>query len=74
MFSRLFQKVGTYAEHHQILFALIVGVCAVSFSWGVEKMLDTHVFPQSPILGYSIAIFGGLFGLFLTKHYVLHEL
>lgn len=74
MFSKLFQKIGTFADHHQALCGIIIGFSAISISWGVEKILETYLILENPLHGYGVAIFGGLFALWLTKHYVLHEL
>jgi hypothetical protein len=72
MFTEIFEKVDSFAHHHQALFAFIVGVSAICFSWGVEKLLEEYLFPNNKLYGYLTAIFGGLSIMWLTKHFVLH--
>lgn len=74
MFLKVFKKISTFADHHQALCAMIIGVSAISISWGVEKIFETYLILDNPLMGYGLAIFGGLFVLWLTKHYVLHEI
>jgi hypothetical protein len=71
MFEELFKKLNDFEDHHQVLFALIVTLGIVCFSWGVEKLLDEYVFPQKPIYGYLIAIAFGLFLIWICKHVIL---
>lgn len=71
MFGELFDKLNTFAHHHQVLFALIVGFCFISISWGVEKFLEDYVFPKRTLTSYFIVIVGGLFLLWITQHFIL---
>lgn len=72
MFSKLIEKLNYLEDHHQMLVALFIAIGVVSFSWGVEKILEEYVFPKKPLYGYIVAIIGGLILLWLTKHFVLH--
>lgn len=72
MFITIFKKLDTFQEHHQVLFALMIVLGVVCISWGIEKILEEHIFPKKPFYGYIIAIAIGLFLLWLTKHVVLH--
>lgn len=71
MFSAIVNKLQTFEEHHQVLFALIVVIGIVLVSWGIEKILEEYVFPQKPLHGYLLVIIIGLFLLWLTKHIIL---
>jgi hypothetical protein len=72
MFSKLFKKLDTFEEHHQVLFALVVVLGIILISWGVEKILEEHIFPHRPFYGYVVVIVAGLAVLWLAKHVVLH--
>lgn len=72
MFSKLFKKLDTFEEHHQALFALVVILSIILISWGVEKILEEHIFPGKPFYGYVVVIVAGLFVLWFAKHVVLH--
>lgn len=74
MFSKILSKLSEYGENHQALFAIIVTLSLISISWGVESILEEYFFPKKPIFGYIIAIVMGLTLLWLTKHYILHEI
>lgn len=71
MFAELFQKLNEFEDHHQVLFALIVTLGIVCFSWGIEKLLEEYIFPKRPLYGYLIAIVMGLVLLGLCKHVIL---
>lgn len=71
MFNTLFNKLQTFEEHHQVLFALIVVFGVILVSWGFEKILEEYIFPHRPFYGYVLAITIGLFLLWLTKHVIL---
>lgn len=72
MFSRLFKKIGTFADHHQMLISLVIAFSIISVSWGFEKILERHLLPSHPLYGYLIAIIGGLFILWVLQHFILH--
>ena len=74
MFSKLFNNLNEFADHHQIVFAVIVTVSLICFTWGFEKLLETYLWPHKPVIGYAIACFGGLFILWLVQHYILHAI
>ena len=74
MFSQILHKLSEYGENHQALFAIIVTLSLISISWGVESILELYFFPKKPVYGYIIAIAMGLILLWLTKHYILHEI
>jgi hypothetical protein len=72
MFSDIIEKLSTFADHHQVMFASIIALAFICFSWGVEKVLEMHLFPKNPVYGYLTAITGSLFLLWFTHHYILH--
>lgn len=72
MFERLTEKLTDLSLHHQVAFALITVISIVCVSWGVELLLKEYIFPEKPVYAALIAIIGGLFFLWLTKHVVLH--
>lgn len=72
MFEKLANKLSTFADHHQVAFALIVGFAAVCFTWGLEKLLEHYVGRHYAPLGYFLVLGGGLLLLWITKHFVLH--
>ena len=72
MFSKLFAKVSTFADHHQLIFAIVVAICVVIISWAIEQILDRYIFHQKKLLGYIAAIVTALIVLWLVKHFVLH--
>lgn len=72
MFSKLFDKIRTLADHHQAFIAIVIAVCVITFTWGVERLLEHYIFPKKSLRGYIIAIVVGLFILWLTRHFVLH--
>lgn len=72
MFSRVLDKVSEFADHHQAIFAVIVGFSVICLSWGVEKILENYLFPKKPVYGYVTAIITGLTLLWLTQHFILH--
>lgn len=72
MFSRLFDNLSEFADHHQLIFAIIIGFSFICFTWGLEKLLETFLWPSKPVVGYTVAFIGGLTMLWLVQHYVLH--
>lgn len=72
MFSKIVEKINTFGDHHQTLFAVIIAFAIICCSWGVEKILEEYVFPHKPLYGYIATIMGGLLLLWLTKHFILH--
>jgi hypothetical protein len=72
MFKQFFAKLSTFGEHHQALTAFIITFAIICISWGIERILEEYVFPRKPLYGYLLAISGGLFLLWLTKHVILH--
>ena len=73
MFANFFQKIGTFADHHQLLIAGIIAFSIISLTWGIEKLLETYLFPNKPNIGYATAIIVGLTLLWIIKHYTLRE-
>lgn len=72
MFERIFDKLSEFADHHQAIFAVIVGFSVICLSWGVEKILEHYLFPRKKPFGFIAAIVIGLSVLWLTQHYILH--
>lgn len=73
MFNSFFQKMGTFADHHQILIASIVAFGIICLTWGIEKLLELYLFPTKPARGYAAAVIIGIALLWITKHYTLKE-
>lgn len=73
MFANFFQKLSSFADHHQLLIAGIIAFSITSLTWGVEKLLESYLFPNKPRLGYAVAIIVGITLLWVTKHYTLRE-
>lgn len=74
MFTKIFDKLSTFGEHHQMLFAGVVTLGVILVSWGVEKILEEFIFPHKPRYGYVLTVLIGLSLLWLTKHVILHVL
>lgn len=73
MLDRLWQRLITFQDHHQVLFAVIIALGIISCSWGIEKLFETFLFPRRPVYGYIFALFMGALLLWITKHLILHE-
>ena len=72
MFNNIFEKVGAFEHHHQAIFAIVVAVGIVLFSWGIEKILEHYIFPRKPLAGYISMVVLGVFLLWMTKVVVLN--
>ena len=72
MLEKIWDKLNTFQDHHQVFFALIVISGIVCFSWGLERFLEEYVFPKKSLKSYIIAISFGLLIFLLTKHVILH--
>jgi uncharacterized membrane protein YjjP (DUF1212 family) len=72
MFSQLFAKISTFANHHQAMIAGVVTLGFVCVTWGIEKILERYIFSGSSLAGYIAAIGLGLLLLWITQHYILH--
>lgn len=72
MLHELWQKLHSFQDHHQILFALVAGFAVICTSWGLQKIFETFLFPSKPY-GYILAITLGLGLLWITKHVIMHE-
>lgn len=73
MLTKLWDRLHTFQDHHQVLFALIVAFAVIAASWGLQKLLETYFFPTRPVYGYVLAIVLGLALLWLTKHVIMQE-
>lgn len=74
MFSKLFSKMSTFADHHQAIIAALVTLSVICVSWGFEKILENFVFHKKTFTGYFIVVCTGLLMLWLIQHYVLHAI
>jgi hypothetical protein len=72
MFAEFFEKISNYANHHQAIFASLIAISIICFTWGVEKILETYLFPSKPLYGYFAAIIASLAVLWFIHHFVLH--
>lgn len=72
MFQELFEKLNSFASHHQAAFAGLVTICLICISWGIENLLELYLMPHKPVHAYCIAIAGGMLVLWLVQHYILH--
>ncbi len=72
MFEKLFTKISTFADHHQALVAVVIALSLICVSWGIEEILDNHIFPKKGLFGYMTAIIIGSLTLFVVQHYILH--
>jgi hypothetical protein len=72
MFEAFFNKFKTLADHHQVIFALIIALCIICVTWGVEKILEFYIFPNKPLVGYIVLIISGLLLLWVLQHFILH--
>lgn len=61
----------SFASHHQFLIILMIISGMTLISWGIESILENHVFKNKPFYGYVIAITVGFLFLIFTKHFVL---
>lgn len=73
MFASFFQKMGSFADHHQLLIAGIIAFSVICLTWGVEKLLELYLFPTKPARGYVAAVLLGLSLLWIIKHFTLRE-
>jgi hypothetical protein len=71
MFTELFKNFSTFAASHQILITGLIAFGLICLTWGIEKILETYLFPKKPIFGYLIAILGGIALLWTLKHVIL---
>jgi len=71
MFSELIDKFNTFSSQHQVFIASLAAFCIVVATWGFEHLMDRYFFSKRPI-GYVIAFFGGIFFLWVIKHYIMH--
>lgn len=71
-YSNLYDKLSEFGHHHQIIFGVIVALCAMLVSWGIERILDVYIFPSKHIYGYLGAVIFGLSTLWIVQHFVLH--
>lgn len=74
MLSQLFNKLVSFAAHHQILCTACIALGIICVTWGVEKILEHYIFLQQPPLGYLLAIVGGVGMLWIIQHFILHIL
>jgi hypothetical protein len=72
MFTEIVTKLSALGQRHQIIFTIIVAFCFICISWGIEKILDEHVFPHKPLHGYILIITSSLVILWLIQHLILH--
>jgi hypothetical protein len=74
MLVKLFRKLSTLGDHHQLLFSLLIALSIICISWAIERILEDYIFPHKPLYGYIVTLLMGLFVLWLTKHFILHVL
>lgn len=72
MFSELITKLNSFGGHHQVLFALIIGLCLIAMTWSIEHILEEYILPNKPWYGYISVIILSLLLLWLIKHVILH--
>lgn len=73
MFANFFNKLSTFADHHQLIIGSIIAISVILVTWGIEKILETYVFPKNRVRDYMIAVSLGLALLWLIKHFTLRE-
>lgn len=71
MFSELLDKLNSFQDHHQVFFAIFVMFGLVIFSWGIERILEEHIFIRKTKTNYLIAVSIGIIIMWLTKHIIL---
>ncbi len=69
----MFKKINTFKSHHQIIFAIIIGVSLICFWRGVWGLLDMYLLPNNEELSYWASLAVGLFILYGTN-YIVKEL
>ncbi|HJM68776.1 MAG TPA: hypothetical protein QGF02_02400 [Candidatus Babeliales bacterium] len=72
MFKEIFSRVSELEHHYQAVFAVVVAIGVVLFSWGIEKLLEEYVFHHRPLFGYIFSVLFGVFLLWMTKVVVLN--
>jgi hypothetical protein len=72
MFREIFNKLHTFADHHQLCIALFIGFCIICVTWGVEKLLEEYIFTKKSFFSYIVAVLGGLLLLWVAQHCILH--
>lgn len=72
MLAKIFKKFNQLLTHYQVLFFILITLCAIMFTWGFEHLLDLYFFPNKPLLGYGIAVIGSLGVLFIIQHVIRH--
>ena len=73
MIKEMFEKLSTFAHHHQVLFLLLMGFSIVCASWAVEKILENFVFTSNSFFGYLGAVAGSLSLIWLIKRHILRD-
>ena len=73
MFSDFFQRMSTFADHHQLIIAALLAFSITSLTWGTEKLLEMYLFPTKPARSYVAAVLIGLIILWVIKHFTLRE-
>lgn len=71
MFKELWDNIIGFEQQHQVLFAAIVALGIIFFSWGSERILEEYILKEKKLSNYIIAIVSGLLLLFLTKNILL---
>lgn len=72
MFLKIINKFNTLTTHHQLIFAALATLSFIVLTWGIEKLLESYLFPSRPVVGYFLAVIGSLGMLVLVQHFVLH--
>lgn len=72
MFSELLNNFNQLASQHQMVLAALVALSVITLTWGIEKLLETYLFPKQPVIGYVIAVTGSVTMLFIVQHFILH--
>lgn len=73
MFASFFNKLSTFADHHQLIIGAIIAVSIILVTWGIERILETYVFKKNRGIDYLIAVSIGLSFLWIIKHFTLRE-
>ena len=68
----MFKKISQMGGHHQVIFAIIIGVAVISFWRGVWELQGLYLFPTNHELSLWSSVFMGV-GILILTQYITKE-
>ena len=68
----MLRKISQMRGHHQIMFAIIIGIAVISFWRGVWELQGLYLFPTNYELSLWSSVFVGI-GILILTHYITKE-